>query len=105
MDDLLKQMLAVEKEAEALVSAADEDAKNLLAEARRTANAADAEEQIASAKDYDAIVEAALAKAQAERSERLRRADAEFKVKGEAFTQGIRINAGRVAAIIQGLEA
>ena len=47
MDDLLKRMLAVEQEADALVASATEESRRVLAEARRQANEESSREQSA----------------------------------------------------------
>ena len=102
MDDILKRMLEVEAEAEGIVSAAEQQARDLMAVARKRANDDDAAEQAVSASEYVALIKSELAKAEAKRQTLLDGADAELNKRAAAFTAKIARHKADIAAALLG---
>lgn len=102
MDDILKRLMAVEQEAEKITAEAEEQARTLMTEARRQANANEAAEQAQSAKDYTDVIRKGAEEAEAERQRRLAQAEAGFAERARAFTATIAAKRGLVTAALLG---
>ena len=75
MDDILKRMLAVEREADGIVASARLEAENILEEARRKANELLADAQVALATEVENLVKEKVAAAENNKSANLEEAD------------------------------
>ena len=75
MDDILKRMLAVEREADNIVTSARLEAKVILEEARRKANEILADAQVALATEVETLVKEKVATAENNKVASLQEAD------------------------------
>ena len=103
MDDLLKRMLAVEQEADALVASATEESRRVRAEARRQANEESSREQSATSAAYASVVEEAVSAAETERARLLAAAETEQSARAARLLSSIRGHRGRVVDALLGL--
>ena len=89
MDDILKRMLAVEREADSIVSSARLEAKVTLEEARRKANEILADAQVALAREVETFVKEKLEAAENNKAASLEEADRKMAEKVAEFRQAV----------------
>ena len=89
MDDILKRMLAVEREADSIVSSARLEAKVTLEEARRKANEILADAQVALAREVETFVKEKLEAAENNKAASLEKADRKMAEKVAEFRQAV----------------
>ncbi|MBQ7652429.1 MAG: hypothetical protein IJS15_15835 [Victivallales bacterium] len=89
MDDILKRMLAVEKEADKIVLNATEEAEKILEDSRQKANEIAAEAQSDLAKEVEEMTARRIDEAVSGKADRLREADEKMKGELEAFRKEV----------------
>ncbi len=89
MDDILKRMLAVEKEADKIVLHATEEAEQILEDSRQKANEIAADAQNALAHEVENMTSKRLDEAIAGKADRLREADEKMKGELESFRKEV----------------
>ena len=89
MDDILKRMLAVEREADNIVTSARLEAKVILEEARRKANEILADAQVALATDVETLVKEKVATAENNKVASLQEADRKMEEKVAEFRKAV----------------
>jgi vacuolar-type H+-ATPase subunit H len=89
MDDILKRMLAVEREADNLVTSARLEAKVILEEARRKANEILADAQVALATEVETLVKEKVATAENNKVASLQEADRKMEEKVAEFRKAV----------------
>lgn len=89
MDDILKRMLLVEEQADAIVAAAEREAELVLTASRQHINDTKVQAQQALTKEYEELLSARLAAARGERDKALAEADKRHAVELKAFHQGL----------------
>lgn len=89
MDDILKRMLAVEREADNIVSGARIEAKVILEEARRKANEILADAQVALVTEVETLMKEKLDAAENNKVTSLEEADRKMVEKVAAFRQAV----------------
>ena len=89
MDDILKRMLAVEREADNIVSGARIEAKVILEEARRKANEILADAQVALVTEVETLMKEKLDAAENNKVTSLEEADRKMAEKVAAFRQAV----------------
>ena len=85
MDDILKRMLAVEREADNIVTSARLEAKVILEEARRKANEILADAQVALATEVETLVKEKVATAENNKVASLQEADRKMEEKEKSL--------------------
>ena len=89
MDDILKRMLAVEREADNIVTSARLEAKVILEEARRKANEILADAQVALATEVETLVKEKVATAENNKVASLQEADKKMEEKVAEFRRAV----------------
>ena len=100
MDDILKRMLAVEKEADTIVLNATEEAEHILENSRQTANEIAAEAQSSLAKEVEEMTTKHIDEAISGKADRLREADEKMKGELESFRNGLSKHLEEVTRIL-----
>ena len=89
MDDILKRMLAVEREADNIVTSARLEAKVILEKARRKANEILADAQVALATEVETLVKEKVATAENNKVTSLQEADRKMEEKVAEFRKAV----------------
>jgi len=100
MDDILKRMLAVEKEADTIVLHAQEEAAQILEASRQKANEITAEAQSALAHEVEEMTTRRLDEAISGKADRLREADDKMKDELESFRNGLSKHLDEITQIL-----
>ena len=100
MDDILKRMLAVEREADSIVSSARLESKVILEEARRKANEILADAQVALAREVEKFVKEKLAAAENNKAASLEEADRKMAKKVEDFRTAVNSHLQEIVQIL-----
>ena len=100
MDDILKRMLAVEKEADKIVLRSKEEAEQILEESRQKANEISSEAQATLAREVEELTTKKLDEALAGKSDRLREADERMKGNLEAFRKEVSKHLDEITRIL-----
>ena len=87
LDDLLNRLISVEDEADGIVAAANDEARDILADARKKASEAESSGHEADAKDAEDIISNAVSKAEREKEIQLEKAAEEHKAQANAFRE------------------
>jgi len=102
MNDLLQRMLAVDKEADALVQQAEDEATRLADDTRQQISRERREAQLALQKECDAFLQSQLQKAQQDAEEILQKEDHDLEARKAEFAQKIAGKASQILEIILG---
>ena len=105
MNDLLQRMLAVDKEADALVQRAEEEAAQLAEQTRLQISRENEEAQTALLQESDALLQAELDKAHQEAEAALKQDELYLEQRKAAFAQRIAPQTAPVLDIILGTAA
>lgn len=89
MDDILKRMLAVEKEADKIVLHATEEAEQILEDSRQKANEIAADAQTTLAQEVENMTSKRLDEAISGKADRLREADEKMKGELDSFRKEV----------------
>ena len=100
MDDILKRMLAVEKEADKIVLNSKEEAEQILEESRQKANELAAEAQVALAHEVEELTAKKLGEAMSGKADRLREADEKMKVELDSFRKEVSKHLDKITHIL-----
>ncbi len=100
MDDILKRMLAVEKEADKIVLQATEEAEQILEDSRQKANEIAAEAQTALAREVEELTSRRLDEAVAGKTDRLRETDEKMKGELESFRKEVSKHLDEITQIL-----
>ena len=100
MDDILKRMLAVEKEADRIVLQSTEQAEQILEESRQKANELAAVAQATLAREVEEMTSKRLDEAISGKAERLREADEKMKGELESFRKEISKHLDEITQIL-----
>ena len=100
MDDILKRMLAVEKEADKIVLHATEEAEQILEDSRQKANEIAADAQAALAHEVEEMTSKRLDEAISGKADRLREADEKMKGELESFRKEVSKHLDEITQIL-----
>ncbi|MBR4675361.1 MAG: hypothetical protein IKP00_12915 [Victivallales bacterium] len=100
MDDILKRMLAVEREADNIVSSSRLEAKVILEEARRKANELLADAQVALAREVETFVKEKLAAAENNKAASLEEADRKMVEKVAEFKKAVNSHLQEIVQVL-----
>ena len=100
MDDILKRMLAVEREADSIVSSARLEAKVTLEEARRKANEILADAQVALATEVENLVKEKISAAENNKVATLEEADRKMVEKVAEFKKAVNSHLQEIVQVL-----
>ena len=100
MDDILKRMLAVEREADNIVSGARIEAKVILEEARRKANEILADAQVALVTEVETLMKEKLDAAENNKVTSLEEADKKMAEKIEDFRKSVNSHLPEIVQVL-----
>ena len=100
MDDILKRMLDVEKEADRIVLHATEEAEQILEDSRQEANQLASEAQTALAHEVEEMTSKRLDEAISGKADRLREADEKMKGDLESFRKEVSKHLDEITQIL-----